>query len=268
MPTKTVAIIIATLVAGFVFGWLFRRWQQRRKDAAVAAEWQEQVASVKRSEKRISAERKNLMAELAEVRTELSERSDRPAASSDDLQERLQQSLNKRDSLDEALRNLIARTQDLTQTSKEKDEKIFALSRELESWQQRLPPLLNRYKDKDLQNTIILEQLEAERSRSANLQQTLQTRIMPLPTEMPATPVHDLSAVTNRKKDGAPDDLKLIKGVGPVLERTLNELGIYRLTQIANLDDQEIGRIAEALPQFPGRIVRDRWIEQAQRLTS
>ncbi len=269
VPTKTILIVIIALLIGALIGWLFCRWQQRRREIAVAAEWRDQVESVKRSEKRINAERKNLMAELAEVRTELSRRDDSAPADSDDIHARLKQSLQKRDSLNEALQNLIARTRDLTQTAKEKDEKIFALSRELESWQQRLPPLLNRYKDKDLQNTVILEQLEAERSRSSQLEQTLQTRIMPLSS--PATSVlTPAPAARNTSADGdrTRDDLKQIRGVGPVLERTLNELGIYRFSQIANLDDQEIERIAEALPQFPGRIARDRWIEQARHLAN
>ena len=62
------------------------------------------------------------------------------------------------------------------------------------------------------------------------------------------------------------DDLKRIRGVGPVLERTLNGLGIYSLAQIANFSQDDIERISAQLPQFPGRIERDRWIEQARSL--
>ena len=34
-------------------------------------------------------------------------------------------------------------------------------------------------------------------------------------------------------RDGKPDDLKMLKGVGPKLEETLNELGFYHYDQIA-----------------------------------
>jgi len=67
--------------------------------------------------------------------------------------------------------------------------------------------------------------------------------------------------------EGEPDDLKKITGVGPVLERKLNALGITRLNQIANLSDEDIARIDTAL-NFKGRISRDDWIGQAQKLAT
>ena len=66
--------------------------------------------------------------------------------------------------------------------------------------------------------------------------------------------------------EGATDDLKMIRGVGPVLERTLNRLGIYHFAQIAALDEGEVEWVAHHLNTFPGRIARDRWVEQAQKL--
>ncbi len=266
MSEQTLSIIVAAAIAlilGIALGWFIGLWRSKARSTALAEQWRDQIDVIKRSEKRINAERKTLSAELAAVRTELAASGN---VNDQSLQEKLDQSLDRRDSLNDALQKLIARTQELTQHSKEKDEKIFALSRELESWQQRLPPLLNRYKDKDLQNTIILEQLEAERTRASDLERTLETRVMPLPDDL-----RDLSEIPLAHNDNDAtdrDDLKRIKGVGPILEQTLNELGIYRLTQIADLSDEEIERIATALPQFPGRIERDRWIEQARQLVS
>jgi small subunit ribosomal protein S2 len=67
--------------------------------------------------------------------------------------------------------------------------------------------------------------------------------------------------------DGAPDDLKKISGVGPVLEKKLNALGITRFDQIANLSDEEINSIDTAL-NFKGRISRDDWVSQARNLSA
>ena len=39
---------------------------------------------------------------------------------------------------------------------------------------------------------------------------------------------------------GAPDDLKLIVGIGPVLERMLQQLGISRYRQIARWSERDI----------------------------
>jgi small subunit ribosomal protein S2 len=70
-----------------------------------------------------------------------------------------------------------------------------------------------------------------------------------------------------KKPDGDADDLKELTGVGPVLEKTLNEFGIYHYRQIAGLKKAEIAEIDEAL-NFKGRIERDDWIKQAKELAN
>jgi len=59
------------------------------------------------------------------------------------------------------------------------------------------------------------------------------------------------------------DDLKLIAGVGPVLEQKLNDLGVTSLKQVAQFTPEDITRIDEAL-SFKGRIDRENWIDQAK----
>ena len=65
--------------------------------------------------------------------------------------------------------------------------------------------------------------------------------------------------------EGEPDDLKLISGVGPVLETKLNELGIYHFYQIAKFEQRDVDLVSDATA-FPGRIERDEWIAQAKNL--
>lgn len=65
--------------------------------------------------------------------------------------------------------------------------------------------------------------------------------------------------------EGEPDDLKLISGVGPVLQDKLNELGIYHFWQIGKFEQKDIDLVNDAMA-FPGRIERDEWIAQAQNL--
>lgn len=64
---------------------------------------------------------------------------------------------------------------------------------------------------------------------------------------------------------GKADDLKWIAGVGPKLEETLNDLGIYHFEQISNWSKDEIDWVDNYL-KFSGRIERDNWIEQAKAL--
>ena len=65
---------------------------------------------------------------------------------------------------------------------------------------------------------------------------------------------------------GAPDDLKLIVGVGPVLERMLQMLGVATYRQIARWTERDIDEIDAKLHEFPGRIRRDAWVTQARAL--
>ncbi len=62
---------------------------------------------------------------------------------------------------------------------------------------------------------------------------------------------------------GGADDLKLLKGVGPKLEGTLNELGVYHFDQVAGWRKKEIEWVDDRL-KFKGRIERDEWIKQAK----
>ena len=66
-------------------------------------------------------------------------------------------------------------------------------------------------------------------------------------------------------RDGQPDDLKKIKGVGPQLEGLLNSMGFYHFDQIAAWGPEEIAWVDNRL-KFKGRIVRDNWVEQARAL--
>ncbi|SMQ64246.1 NADH dehydrogenase subunit E [Devosia lucknowensis] len=69
------------------------------------------------------------------------------------------------------------------------------------------------------------------------------------------------------RPEGAADDLKLISGVGPVIERKLNALGITRYDQIARFKKADIARVDDAL-NFKGRIERDDWLKQAKALAA
>ena len=74
-------------------------------------------------------------------------------------------------------------------------------------------------------------------------------------------------ALMKAPKGGSGDDLKQIKGVGPKLEGTLNDLGIWHFEQIAAWTEKEIAWV-DARLRFKGRIERDGWIDQATTLAA
>jgi NADH-quinone oxidoreductase subunit E len=67
------------------------------------------------------------------------------------------------------------------------------------------------------------------------------------------------------KPKGKADDLKLISGVGPKLEQTLNKLGFWHFAQIGKWTKKDIGIVDDEL-SFKGRIERDDWVKQAKAL--
>ncbi|HHW75544.1 MAG TPA: hypothetical protein GX399_00665 [Xanthomonadaceae bacterium] len=62
------------------------------------------------------------------------------------------------------------------------------------------------------------------------------------------------------------DDLKLINGIGPVLEGKLNAAGIRSYRQLATLTDADIDRLESDVIHFSGRIRREDWVDQAKTL--
>ncbi len=60
------------------------------------------------------------------------------------------------------------------------------------------------------------------------------------------------------------DDLKKIYGIGPVLEKRLNELGVYFFREIAMWTKEDILRFESHLKEFHNRIERDNWVEGAR----
>jgi len=85
-----------------------------------------------------------------------------------------------------------------------------------------------------------------------------------------ATKVADAPAATKKEPESAAsaevkDDLKLISGVGPALEKKLNALGVTSLKDVAAFKKADIDRVDGEL-NFKGRIERDEWVAQAKDL--
>ncbi len=101
---------------------------------------------------------------------------------------------------------------------------------------------------------------QATNAPSASAQQPMSLRRASL------APGAEKPRLLSRPK-GNPDDLKRISGIGPKLERTLNELGVYHFHQIAQFTASHVAWIDEYL-RFKGRIQREDWVEQAVELAA
>ena len=67
-------------------------------------------------------------------------------------------------------------------------------------------------------------------------------------------------------RGGKGDDLSLLWGVAEKLSEKLNAMGIWHFEQIAKWTPENVIWFEDQLTGFKGRVVRDKWIEQARKL--
>lgn len=68
-----------------------------------------------------------------------------------------------------------------------------------------------------------------------------------------------------KKQKGEPEDLTQIKGIDADLAARLKQLNLVKIEQVANLSDDDIANVDEAL-KLDGRIEKQDWTGQAQKL--
>lgn len=302
MPEITIiniALLALTAMIGVIIGWAVRGKRSLQEKAAINAGWQEQVEAQRTEHQRLLNQGKGLMDQISQFQAsnrdaknrakKLSEAAQKASARRDELQREIKDirsNLETVVSQRDQLQTEFAAHGDSRDAVAEKDEKIFQLSRELENWQNRLPPLIERYKVRNEE----AEQLEADLARARLRIEELesdsvenQTRIEPVRNPEILTDGRDASNDPSDKEvngqsgsaenpdDDQPrtlrDNLKKIKGVGPAIEKTLNEMGIFRFQQIADMSEYDIDRVAQRLKGFHSRIYRENWIGQARELS-
>ncbi len=84
------------------------------------------------------------------------------------------------------------------------------------------------------------------------------------PKKVPAKAKAPKVLYTDGPTDGTPDDLKLIKGIGPKFEKDLNGKGIYYFRQIGAWKAADVKMVEGVIDSIPGRIARDEWVKQAK----
>ncbi len=330
-----IAVLAGLLVLGILLGWIFRGGRCAKEKIAVSAGWQAQLDSQQSEHDRLSAQNQSLMEQVSQSQASMNDSNSKAKELSDSLKETFErrdqlqvQLKNLRGNLDVALaqREILqadAKSRESHDTAslaaiRDRDNKIFRLSRELTTWQNRVPPLVEKFQVRDQEAQAAETELQQARERIAALEAGMgpeTTRIEPVD---PAALIDGLHA-SNDPLDGATgefetelvdqntsynesitedapnlldthldddedtveadvlfndiesvdddaDDLKQIKGVGPAIEKTLNDLGIYRFNQIAEMSEYDIDRVAQQLKGFRSRIYREDWVGQARSL--
>jgi predicted flap endonuclease-1-like 5' DNA nuclease/uncharacterized membrane protein YciS (DUF1049 family) len=112
---------------------------------------------------------------------------------------------------------------------------------------------------KQMENQLV-EAKEINKKMSVELEEA---KLSKAPKRQPVEPTFLAHAKLTEKQK---DNLKMISGIGPVLEQKLNALGIYTFRQISEFTPQTIEHVTSSIKFFPDRIGRDNWIGQAAAL--
>ena len=311
-------LLAITTAIGAVVGWVIRGNRSKEEKAVINSGWQEQLGVQKKERDRVVEQNKRLMEQVSQFQASHNDAKNRAK----ELSLAIQEAFARRDELQREIKDIrnnlevVVTERDQLQSDaaahdgtqdllRRKDEQIETLTRELENWQNRLPPLVQRFRERDEQAECLDTELKiaVDRIRVLETERDAigQTNVEPVHNPEELTdgldasndPAEDFgegsldfetSAPKEYEHDAEPevepeaepaadtgahasrDDLKMIKGVGPAIEKTLNEIGIFRFEQIADMNEYDIDRVAKRLRGFHSRIYREDWIGQARDL--
>ena len=145
---------------------------------------------------------------------------------------------------------------------KEVQTQVYSLRRELEQYQRRCE---NLERETDVMHdaaTQLRNQLMEERNKPEKPIAKAEEKPPEVEVDKMVMPRSRFTPSTWQTKD----DLKLISGIGPAIERKLNDLGIYSFEQLSQLTPEMVVQVEESIKFFPDRIGRDNWIGQAAAL--
>jgi len=145
----------------------------------------------------------------------------------------------------------------------EAQTKVQTLSNELELYRRRYENLKQETDSVRDGNLELKIQLDEQKAKAAKLQLDFAEKAVS-EIKKEESEKHDPhhSRFTPSTKQ-VKNDLTLISGIGPVIQKKLNDLGIYTFQQVAELTPDMIDRITRTIKFFPDRIGRDNWIGQA-----
>jgi len=342
MPEITVIHIVLlaiAAIAGALAGWIIRGNRSEQEKAAVSSSWQEQIAAQRKEHDRLLEQNKGLMEQVNQFQASHTDAKNRAK----ELSIAVQDAFERRDELQREIKDIRGNLEVVVTERKQlqsdieannvgedvlrqKDERIDKLNQELENWQNRLPPLIDRFRVRNEEAEGFEQELAAAHERIRELEDAQdvagddETRIeavhasdeltdgleasndpaddlAPVPVAEPEAeadpepetdpepeeeeeeeeegeedeeasgePESDFEPDTDTESPTQRDNLKKIKGIGPAIEKTLNEIGIFNFQQIADMSEYDIDRVAKRLKGFHSRIYREDWIGQARAL--
>ena len=282
MPEITamhIALSAATTVVGAVAGWIVRGRRCAEERTAVGEGWQQRLDGQRAELDRLVEQNKNLMQQVSQLQAsgkdgtnrarELSAALKEAFARRDELQRELKEirghlesAVAERDRLQSDIAETESVGLSVEDAMKDKDEKIFRLSRELENWHNRLPPLIERYRQRDEEARALELKLADAEQRIYELETADlagQTRVEPVDSEsladgldasndqygMTQTGITNVFADDEEETDsaiaGSADDARNAEGAAPAADHVIGNAE----AQDDELDDDTSGAAVE-----------------------
>ncbi len=229
-----------------------RSLQQKLNDATQAARVKDQELSATRAriESELSAARGKTDGEVSQLKSRL-------ASISSEMQSRESTLSTLRVELDAARKTLESRSALLRDSESAKSAATNALKAK-DAELSRMRAELSTLTILPGKISTIQSELDTERAKIKGLEAEL-LQISQAREAQNKRPPRQFATAPNQI-----DDLKHIYGVGPVLEKTLQGLGIYQFRQVALWNKDDVLFFDSQLHEFHGRIEREHWVRSAQ----
>ncbi len=144
----------------------------------------------------------------------------------------------------------------------EAQTKVSSLTQEVEQYHRRYENL-KQETDSIREVTVQLKnELQEQKQKAEKLQTTVEQNVI----KKEAGTVDIFHSRFTPSSKQAKNDLTLISGIGPVIQKKLNQLGIYTFQQVSEFTPEMIDEVMRSIKFFPDRIGRDNWIGQAAAL--
>lgn len=241
----------------------------------LSAQLEEDLTAVRADMAGMGSQVGRLEEALADTKADL----DAAAARARDLEGKMNSVTTEKDAEIERLSGAATGSAELRAALAERDERLVRLSAELselrtehagcgissEEDRGRIAGLKSQLTRRDAEIKRLEGELAARQSRTVTAGHETPTLFAAEAVASAAPNWQQGVTALGTPGDTHQDDLRVISGVGKKLQQVLNGYGIQSWEQVAALTPDEVARVDDAL-DLPGRLERDRWVEQARDL--
>ena len=201
MPTLSAATaIVLALLVGMITGWILRAKRGKAEKISINEGWHAQMEATRREHGRLTEQNRSLREQIGQLRDssldtgnrarELSAALKEALARHDELQREirvvrahLETVVGEKRRLSDDLSRVRASETERGAALAERDRRIAKLETQLRNWQDRLPPLVERFRKRDEEADRLAAELTAAEEQLRGLEDMLgsdQTRVEPL----------------------------------------------------------------------------------------